>query len=130
MVKTARSFLVVCCSAFLARAMVLLATLLTAACFADHIVSLDLGEQNRRVEAAVGDEIEITLRTIGSGDYVSPPAISNSVVLFLDVSSVGPPVPGGPTQRFRFRAASGGTAVITFTNTGDGPTVSDTVVVR
>lgn len=130
MVKGVRSSFVVGSSEFPARVLVLLVMVLAVACLADHIVSLDLGEQNRRVEASVGDQIEITLRTIGPGEYASPPALSNAAVLFLDVASAGPPVPGGPTQRFRFRAASRGTAVITFTNTGDGPTVSDTVVVR
>jgi hypothetical protein len=107
-----------------------LPALVLAACLADHIVSLELGEQNRRVEASVGDRIEITLRTIGPGEYANPPAISAPAVVFVDVAFVGPSVPGGPTQRFRFRAASRGMAVITFTNTGVGPTVTDTVVIR
>jgi hypothetical protein len=40
------------------------------------------------------------------------------------------PVPGGPLQRFRFRATGAGTAIITFIPTQPGPAESDTIVVR
>jgi hypothetical protein len=51
-------------------------------------------------------------------------------VVFVDVSIEGPPNPGGPTQRFRFRAASRGIAVVTFSPLQGAPVVTDTVVVQ
>src|SRR4051794_29351663 len=80
----------------------------TLDCRADELVALKGSERNRRVSAAVGDHIEITLQTIGPGEYSSPPAISSAAVTFLDVVGCGDPVPAGPTQCFRFRAAARG----------------------
>lgn len=45
------------------------------------------------------------------------------------MSYVGPAVPSGPRQLFRFRAEATGTTIVTFHHTGDFPTVEDTVVV-
>ena len=64
------------------------------------------------------------------GTYASPPTISAPAVIFVDVSIDGPPNPGGPTQRFRFRAASRGTAVVTFSPLQNAPVVIDTVTVQ
>jgi hypothetical protein len=100
------------------------------ACGTDTIVALKASDRNRRVSAHVGDRIEITLQTIGSGDYASPPAISSPAVVFLDVAGCGDPVPAGPTQCFHFRAAQSGMAVITFAHTGRNATVQDTIDVR
>ena len=99
-------------------------------CHADDIVALQASERNRRVAAAVGDRIEITLQTIGSGEYASPPTISSPAVAFLNVVGCGEPVPAGATQCFHFRAAARGQAVITFTHSDRNPSVQDTVDVR
>jgi hypothetical protein len=56
--------------------------------------------------------------------------VSSGVVQFLDVSEVGPFVPAGPTQRFRFYATTRGQAVIVFQHTGNDPQVKDTVDVH
>jgi len=82
------------------------------------------GDAGRRLTAAVGDTIEVTLQTIGPGHYGSPVLSSGSVV-FLGESSAGPPIPAGPTQLYRFEAASG-LADITIAHTGDpreGPAI-------
>lgn len=70
------------------------------------------------------------LQTVGPGEYESPPSVSSPALRFLDESLVSPSVPAGPTQLFRFRAEARGTAVVTFYDTGDDPTVEDTVLVR
>jgi hypothetical protein len=70
------------------------------------------------------------LQSIGPGEYASPPAVSSSVVQFLDVRLVTPHVPAGVTQEFRFRAMKAGTAVIRFTQTVSGSTVESTVRVH
>jgi hypothetical protein len=51
-------------------------------------------------------------------------------VHFLDASLVGPYVPAGPTQQFRFAALVPGKAIVVFQNTGMTTTVEDTVNVR
>lgn len=91
---------------------------------------MDNGDRGRRLTAAVGDTIEITLQTIGPGHYGSPVLSSGSVV-FLGESSAGPPVPAGPTQVYRFEAVASGLADITIAHTGDpaeGPAIPPFVV--
>jgi hypothetical protein len=85
---------------------------------------------SRTVTVSVGQPIEITLQTVGPGEYQSPPMISSDIVRFVDVTFVGPAVPAGPTQRFRFATTARGTAVISFRHSGMNPAVEDTVVVR
>jgi len=97
---------------------------------ADRIVSVDAGTGSHAITAGVGDLVDIRLWGGGSGTYVSPPAISGGAVVFIDVFVDGPPVPGGPTQRFRFRAASRGRAVVTFSPQQSAPVVVDTIVVQ
>ena len=118
-------------STFCRAAAALLCTLLAISCSADRIVAFGQGEVSR-VEVSVGDQIEITLRAAALGAYASPPAISSSAVVFLDVMTPteDPVPPGGPAQRFRFRAVSTGTSMITFTPVQIGPAAVDTIVVR
>ena len=83
------------------------------------------GDGGRRLMAAVGDTIEVTLQTIGPGHYGSPVLSSGSVV-FLGESSAGPAIPAGPTQLYRFEAVASGLAEITIAHTGDpteGPAI-------
>jgi len=88
------------------------------------------GSETRTVTAIVGQEVRITLGTVGPGAYESPPAVSSPAVYFIDMAYVGPAVPSGPRQEFRFRAEAPGRAIITFQHSGNNPTVSDTVEVR
>jgi hypothetical protein len=78
----------------------------------------------------MGDLVDVRLWGGAAGIYVSPPAISGAAVTFIDVSIDGPPNPGGPTQRFRFRATSRGTAIVTFLPQQVAPVIVDTIVVR
>ncbi len=78
----------------------------------------------------VGRELDVTLGTLGPGEYLSPPTISSSAIKFLDAELVGPNVPAGPTQRFRFVAMALGEAVITFRHTAGNPVIEDTVSVH
>ncbi len=113
-------------------ALTCISALIALACHADSmsIASLRLGETNRSVTADVGQQIEITLRTVGPrGQYDSLPALSTDAVRFVDMSYVDP-VPAGPTQRFRFVAVARGRAVIIFRHTDALLTVEDTVNVR
>ncbi|HEX3197177.1 MAG TPA: hypothetical protein VHR39_06420 [Propionibacteriaceae bacterium] len=88
------------------------------------------GIPSRTVSIEAGRELDLTLQTIGPGEYASPPSVSSAVVRFLDVQLVTPPVPAGPTQRFRFETVAPGMAVIVFHHTAQAPTVEDTVTVH
>lgn len=98
-------------------------------CASEDLVSAN-GPPNRTLALALGHELGLTLQSIGPGEYASPPTISSAAVQFIDVVPVMPAVPAGITQRFRFRAAAPGQAVITFQHTGLSATVEDTVNVR
>jgi hypothetical protein len=77
-------------------------------------------DAGRSVVVAVGEEIEITLQTIGPGQYEKP-ILSSSSVVFAGESFVSPFLPAGPTQRYIFAAVAKGRARITIPHTGDVP---------
>jgi hypothetical protein len=87
------------------------------------------GSPSSTFSIKAGRELELTLGTVGPGEYESPPAVSSAVVQFLDVRS-GSPVPAGARQQFRFEAVRPGVAVIVFHHTEQGPTIEDTVEVH
>jgi len=99
------------------------------ACASDRLVSTS-GYPSRALSVSVGQQLDLTLQTVGPGQYASPPTVSSAAVVFLGDSLVGPPVPAGPTQLFWFRAAAPGQSVVTFRHTWQNPTVVDTVQVR
>jgi hypothetical protein len=88
------------------------------------------GVPSHTLSITTGRELEITLQTIGPGEYASPPLVSSTGVRFLGVRLVTPPVPAGPTQRFRFEAVGQGVAVIVFHHTSQSPTIEDTIIVH
>ena len=107
------------------------AVVLCASCGSDSRGPLELlGAPPRTMSVAVNQELRIKLQTIGPGQYVSPPTLAGSALLFLGADVVGPYVPGGPTQEFRFKAVTRGQTIIEFHHTQYGPAVSDTVIVR
>jgi len=113
----------------------LLAAVVALGCDSDHTLSVGGDLISRRIDAAQGDAIDIRLWGGALGTYASPPVISTAAVEFLDVEietgSGGVVSPGGPSQRFRFRARAQGSAVVTFSPLQQGsPIVSDTIVVH
>jgi hypothetical protein len=97
------------------------------------VVSVPADGRSRTADATVGQDIDVTLQNVGPAVYESPPTISSGAVAYLGVDVVPPYLPAGPTQRFRFRAASAGQAIITFRRMLGGSLVSvveDTVQVR
>ena len=76
-----------------------------------HVLHLDGKNTGRRVAATTGQAIEITLQTIGPGGYDSP-QVSSPAIRFEGVEFAKLKIPGGPTQVYRFRAASEGEAQI------------------
>ncbi|HXK09287.1 MAG TPA: hypothetical protein VMT70_06580 [Vicinamibacteria bacterium] len=83
-------------------------------------ISLGNADAGRSVVASVGDKVEVTLQTIGPGQY-GDPVVSSGSVMFLGVSEAGPPIPAGATQLYRFEAVAPGPAGIAIPHTGDLP---------
>ncbi len=101
-----------------------------AACTPDALLVSVTGNKNQTITTQVGFEVDITVQSVGPGSFTSPPSISTPNVSFLGDSPVTPGVPAGVTQMFRFRAESGGTAIIDIVNPSMPLTVEDTVVVQ
>jgi hypothetical protein len=74
-------------------------------------IDLSNVDSGKTVSAVVGQEIDVTLQTIGPGSYGAP-QISSSALRFLAVSLTGAPNPGGPRQLFRFESVTQGQAEI------------------
>ncbi len=75
------------------------------------VLYLHNGNNGDRVSARVGQVIQITLQTIGPGQYGSP-TISSTAIQFDGVAFAKQQNPGGPRQIYRFRARSAGEAQI------------------
>ena len=86
----------------------------------NQTIRLGNADAGRTVAAAIGDEIDVTLQTIGPGQY-GDPSVSSGAAVFLGESPAGPQNPGGPTQLFRFEAVASGRADITIPHDGDAP---------
>ena len=99
------------------------------ACSGQEILEV-VGPSSRTIHAVVGQEIAVTLSTVGPGEFASPPSISGAAITFINAAFVAPFVPAGATQRFRFRAAASGTSVVRFEHTVNASTVEDTIIVR
>jgi len=109
------------------------AALLGAACGATgpsaSPLKLDNGDNGKAVTVAVGQALDVSLQTIGPGEYEAP-SISSSAVRFLSVSQVAPPVPAGETQLYKFEASGPGRASIVIAHTTHSPTFTLTIDVR
>lgn len=88
------------------------------------------GVPSQTLSIEAGRVLELTLQTIGPGEYASPPLVSSAAVRFLDVQPVSPAVPAGPTQLFRFEAVTPGVAVIVFHHTVEDVPIEDTINVH
>ena len=106
-------------------ATVMWALLLLAACAPEPLAVRASRSQTLRL--AVGQELDVTLQTVGPGEYETPPLVSSSALRFLNVALISPYVPAGPTQQFRFKGEALGQAIVVFQHSGSNPAVSDTV---
>jgi hypothetical protein len=75
------------------------------------VLYLHGGNNGQQVTARVGQAIQITLQTIGPGQYGSP-KISSAAIQFEGAAFAKEQNPGGPRQIYRFRARSEGEAQI------------------
>lgn len=80
------------------------------ACSDSRTMSLGNSDSGRTVTVAAGDELDVTLGSIGNqGD----PSVSSTAIRYEGSSLVGPTNPGGPTFRYKFTAVRQGQAAIT-----------------
>jgi len=96
-------------------------------CGPDPFAVLD--DSSQTISLKVGQELDLTLGTVGPGTYQTP-TIAGGAVAFLGDSLIGPYSPAGPRQLFRFQGVSAGSAIIVLTHSGNQPTIADTVVVQ
>jgi hypothetical protein len=96
----------------------------------DNRISLGNADNGRVVSVKINEEIDVTLQTIGPGEYDQHPDVSSRSINLLSVSYVSPPNPAGPRQLFQFKAVAPGQAVISIVHTGQNPVFRITVDVR
>jgi hypothetical protein len=85
-----------------------------------RLISLDGSIAGQKVVVSVGDTIEVTLQTIGPGQY-GEPVLSSGAVKFLEEKPASLQNPGGPRQIYRFKAIMTGETIITIPHTGGSP---------
>jgi hypothetical protein len=90
---------------------------------------LDVTNHGQQVTATVGQQIQITLGTVGPGSYDETPQISSPAIRFESVHLKWPVNPGGPIQVYVFRAAAEGRAEIRIPHINDEPDARPTFVV-
>jgi len=88
------------------------------------------GATTTNISVPRGSVVQIQLQSVGPGAYLSPPLISSAVLRFDTVAVIGPPIPSGQTQEFRFRAVAAGRAIVTFSHSDHNAPVTDTITVR
>jgi len=74
-----------------------------------QVLSLDFTNNGQSVKARVGEQIEISLGTVGPRQYGTP-QISSSAVRLLNTAQDWPPNPGGPRFVYVLEAAAEGEA--------------------
>jgi len=92
------------------------------------ILSLNRANDGQHVAATVGQPIEITMQTVGGGQY-GIPQISSAAVRF-ESSAFKPPKeqnPGGPTQVYRFTAVAEGEAQVRIPRAAENATFAVTI---
>src|SRR5690349_21528560 len=81
-----------------------------------QVLSLNRTNNGQHVAATVGQQIEITLGTIGPGHYGTP-QISSPAIRFNSVAFPTRQTPGGPTQIYIFEVAGEGEAEVKIPHT-------------
>ena len=99
-------------------------SILLNACSHDRI-PLTNADDGRTITLGVGDGIDITLGTVGPGEYGTPEVFSPSI-RFVSVEGAGPYTPAGPRQLFHFEAAARGQATIVIPHVGGYSPASST----
>lgn len=85
----------------------------------EQILFLTIANDGQRVAAAVGQQIEISLATVGPGSY-GDPTVSSAAIRFRNVAWPKSQTPGGPTEIYIFQATAEGEAEIRIPHSGRG----------
>lgn len=93
------------------------------------MLSLNGTDQGEKVSTKVGQEIIVTLQTVGPGQYETP-RISSSSVRFEGSSFPKEQIPAGPRQVYRFVAAAVGQAKIEILHSQRNPAYQITFQVK
>src|SRR5271165_1390418 len=76
-----------------------------------QVLSLDFTNNGQRARATVGQQIEITLGTVGPAQY-GVPLVSSTAVRLESTALDWPPNPGGPTFIYIFETTAVGEAQV------------------
>jgi hypothetical protein len=77
-----------------------------------HLLALNFTNNGQHLTASVGQQIEITLGTVGGPEYGEP--LVSSPTIRLESTALGwPPNPGGPSFTYIFKAVAEGEAQVT-----------------
>jgi hypothetical protein len=93
-------------------------------------LSLNGTDQGKHVSTKVGQEIIVTLQTIGPGGQYEAPRVSSSSVRFEGSYFPKEQVPAGPTQVYRFMSAAAGEAKVDIPHSGENRAYQITVHVK
>jgi hypothetical protein len=77
-----------------------------------HVLSLDFTNNGQHLAARVGQQIEISLGTVGPRQYGTP-EISSAAIRLVSTAQDWPPNPGGPSFVYVFEAVAVGEARVT-----------------
>jgi hypothetical protein len=77
-----------------------------------QVLSLNFTKNGQRLAATVGQQIEITLGTVGGPQY-GEPLVSSSTIRLESTALGWPPNPGGPSFTYIFEAVAEGEAQVT-----------------
>ena len=94
-----------------------------------QVLSLNRANHGQHVVATVGQPIEVTLQTIGPGQYGTP-QVSSPVIRFENVAVKMPANPGGPTQVYIFDAVAEGEAQVQIPHTASNQSFTVTIRVE
>jgi hypothetical protein len=76
-----------------------------------QVLSLNFTNNGQRLDSTVGQQIEITLGTVGPKQYGTP-QVSSPAIQLESIALAGPPNPGGSTYIYIFEATAEGEAQI------------------
>jgi len=91
-----------------------------------QVLTLDFAKNGQTVSARVGQQIEISLRTVGPRQYGTP-EISSPAIRLLNTAQDWPPNPGGPGFVYVLQAAAEGEAqvIVPVLNAEETPYTTD-----
>jgi hypothetical protein len=105
----------------------ILVSLLGSSCYGDpEPADLTAKDNGKLVSLALHQEVDVTLQTIGPGQF-GEPVVSAPAVTFEGMTFPKTQYPSGPTQLYRFRTVAAGTALVTIPHDSGSPSFTVTL---